>query len=256
MIGSGHRSDLIVAARHRQAPSWRATPGTARRCALAYRRAGRGRSASGFSLLELVVAVAIFALVAAAAYGSLASIAHTRGALAAEQDRFAQVQRAVGTLSGALRQAVGRAVRGNDGRLLPAFIGSADQVEFTRVGFANPLAEPRSNLQRVVFALVDGGLQEGRYAALDRAPGSAPLRRELLPRAGGLRLRYLGCDRAWRESWPPRELLPCQREAAALSQLPRAVEVRIAPPELGEIRRIVELPEPAPCRARWDGQPC
>ncbi len=244
--GIGNRQWGMGAARQRAAARFAHSP----------LRKPHSRLCPGFSLLELVVAVAIFAVVAAAAYGSLASIARTRAALVAEQDRFAQVQRAVGVLGDALRQAVGRAVRGNDGHLLPALLGGPDQVEFTRVGFANPLAEPRSNLQRSVFALADGSLQEGRYAALDRAPGSVPLRRELLPRAGRLQLRYLGCDRAWRESWPPRELLPCQREAAALSQLPRAVELRIAPAGLGEIRRIVELPEPAPCRARWDGQPC
>ncbi|MBC6943779.1 MAG: type II secretion system protein GspJ [Xanthomonadales bacterium] len=222
----------------------------------ARRRGGPPRPAAGFSLLELVVALAIFAVMAAAAYASLASIARTRGALAAEQQRLAQVQRALGVFTAALRQAVGRDVRGNDGRLLPAMLGGSDRIEFTRVGYANPLAEPRSNLQRVAFALANGSLQEARHPALDRAPSVSPLLRELLPQAGSLRLRYLGCDRAWREHWPPAEALPCQREAAPLAQLPRAVELRIAPPDFGELRRIVELPEPAPCRARWDGQPC
>ena len=210
----------------------------------------------GFSLLELVVAVAVFAVVAAAAYGSLAAIARTRGALAAQQDRFAQVQRALALLADDLRQGVGRSVRGSDGRELPALAGSAQALEFTRLGFANPLAEARSNLQRVAFALDAGTLREGRYAVLDRAPNSVPAWRDLLPRAGQLRLRYLGCDHVWREAWPPGEILPCQPGIDVNAQLPRAVELRIAPPELGDIRRIVELAAPAPTCIGGRSPPC
>jgi len=210
----------------------------------------------GFSLLELVVAVAVFAVVAAAAYGSLAAIARTRGALAAQQDRFAQVQRALAVLADDLRQGVDRSVLGNDGKELPALVGSAQALEFTRVGFANPLAEARSNLQRVAFAIDAGSLREGRYAVLDRAPNSVPTWRDLLPRAGQLRLRYLGCDRVWREAWPPTAVLPCQSGIDVNAQLPRAVEFRVAPPELGDIRRIVELASPAPDCLAGNAPPC
>lgn len=214
------------------------------------------RIVQGFSLLELVIAVAIFAVIAAVAYGGLSTIARTRAALAAEQTRFAQVQRTLAVLAGDLAQAVSRSVRGDSGVELPALQGRADAIEFTRVGFANPLAEARSNLQRVMFSLAGGSLREGRYPVLDRAPGSQPDWRELLPNAGSLRLRYLGCDRVWRESWPPSEGLPCQIDVAALAQLPRAVEVRIAPPELGEIRRVIELTEPAPCQMTGGPRQC
>ena len=122
--------------------------------------------------------------------------------------------------------------------------------------FANPLAEARSNLQRVAFAFDAGNLREGRYAVLDRAPNSMPAWRDLLPRAGELRLRYLGCDRVWREAWPPGENLPCQPGIDANAQLPRAVEFRIAPPELGEIRRVVELVAPAPSCISGNPPPC
>ena len=113
--------------------------------------------ARGFSLIELLVALAVFAALAAAAYGGLAQIAATRGALAKQQDRFAQIVRAVSVLERDLRQAISRPVRGNgSGEWLPALEGAGDRIELTRVGFANPLAEPRSNLERVAYASMRG----------------------------------------------------------------------------------------------------
>lgn len=196
----------------------------------------------GFSLIELLVALAVFAALAAAAYGGLAQIARTRAALAGQQDRFAAVTRAVAALERDLRQSVSRPVLGNSGRTpLPAVAGAPAAIELTRLGYANPRAEPRSHLERVVYALDGDRLRRGRYAVLDRAPDSAPTTTVLLDRIGEWHLRYLGCDRAWRDAWPPSARLDCAN-AQLDERLPRAVEFRFVLADLGEIRRVVELP--------------
>jgi general secretion pathway protein J len=200
--------------------------------------------ARGFSLIELLVALAVFAALAAAAYGGLAQIAATRGALAMQQDRFAQVVRAVSMLERDLRQAISRPVRGNgSGAWLPALEGAGDHIELTRVGFANPLAEPRSNLERVAYAVDAQNLMRGRYAALDRAPGGTPTATNLLDGAQMLSFRYLGSDGAWRSTWPPSE---APQDMKPYELLPRAIEFRIATNDTGELRRVVELPTAFP----------
>lgn len=192
------------------------------------------RRMAGFSLLELLVAVAVFAALAAAAFGGLSAISRTRSALALQQDRFAAVTRSVAMLERDLLQTVDRSVRGNGNAILPAVTGDAEHIEFTRLGFANPRAEPRSNLERVVYAIDKGALLRGHYLALDRVPDSLPVSRSLLDDVGALHLRYFGCDRTWRETWPPRDAASCH--------LPRAIEFRFTPAGMGEIRRVVELP--------------
>ncbi len=201
------------------------------------------RVAGGLSLVELLVALAVFAAMAAAAYGGLAQIAATRGALAQKQDRLAELSRAVSTFERDLRQAVARPVRAETGALLPALAGDAARVELTRFGFANPRAEPRSNLQRVRYSFDPGAraLAHERWRVLDRAPGATPLRSVLLAEVAELRLRYLAEDGNWRERWPP--------SVQSLEALPRAVEFRLRLPDAGEIRRLVELPS-APFVAR------
>jgi general secretion pathway protein J len=112
------------------------------------------------------------------------------------------------------------------------------------------LAEPRSHLERVVYASDRGTLRRGRYAVLDRAPDSTPQLRDLLERAGELHLRYYGCDQAWHEAWPPRGLAcPSSVPTDPNALLPRAIEFRFTPGDLGEIRRVVELPSTLPTQA-------
>jgi general secretion pathway protein J len=196
-----------------------------------------GEGQRGFSLIELLVALAVFAALAAAAYGGLSGIARTRGALAERQDRLAAIVRAVSTFERDLRQAVSRPVRGARGEVVPALAGTADHIELTRLGFANPRAEPRSNLERVVYATDARKLIRGRYAVLDRAPNSVPATTALLDDVDALRLRYLGTDGAWRDTWPPSGDAPIDP-----LQLPRVIEFRIGTGDIGELRRVIELP--------------
>jgi general secretion pathway protein J len=197
----------------------------------------------GFSLIELLVAVAIFAIMSALAYGGLNSIARTRGELARQEDAFRDLMRAVGMLQRDLRAVAARPVRGNFGQELPAFVGSADHLEFTRLGFANPLAEPRANLERVLYELDSGTLKRGRYAVLDRAPTTTPALVDLKIKAEGFRLRYMDADNRWLDAWPPPQDKP------DFSLLPRAVEWRVHTRSDGEIEGTVELVSAWPTRA-------
>ena len=209
----------------------------------------------GFSLIELLVALAVFAALAAVAYGGLSEIARARAALDARQDRLAALVRAVSTFERDLGQAVSRPVRGNArGEPVAALQGGADRIELTRLGFANPRAEPRSNLERIAYAVDAGRLVRGRYAVLDRAPNSAPAIADLLDDVSALRLRYLGSDGIWRDAWPPAGLpagAPVGVEPITL--LPRAIEFRIDTGDTGELRRLVELPSTIP--PRYNGTP-
>jgi general secretion pathway protein J len=203
---------------------------------------------SGFSLVELLVALAVFATMAALAYGGLDSVARTRAELGRQQAAFQGLMRSVGTLERDLREAVARPVRGNYGESLPALTGTSGHIEFTRTGFANPQAEPRSNLERVLYEFDDGALKRGTYPVLDRAPGTAPRLTTLRGNVDALRMRYLDTNNRWSDNWPPlRE--PSATAPDLLTQLPRAVEFRISTGDYGEVAGIVELVSAWPARA-------
>jgi len=191
--------------------------------------------ATGFSLVELLVALAVFATMAAIAWGGLNSVVGTRSALAREEEGLRSLMTTVGSLQRDLRQAVARPVRGNFGEPVAAFIGGGDRFEFTRLGFANPQAELRSNLERVAYAFDGGRIVRAIFPVLDRAPGTQALPRALRDRVDSLRLRYLDASQHWIGSWP------APTASATDPRLPRAVEVRLDTADYGEITVVVEL---------------
>jgi general secretion pathway protein J len=188
----------------------------------------------GFTLVELLVALAVFATMAALAYGGLNSIAKTRGELARQEDRFRDLSRAVDMLNRDLGESVARPVRGSNGQQLPAIIGTSGQIEITRLGFANPQAEPRSNLERVMYELDANTMKRGRYAVLDRVPDTAPTITDLNFAVDDFRLRYLNADGKWLDAWPP-------QDATDPTVLPRAVQWTIQTRDYGELQGVAEL---------------
>lgn len=193
----------------------------------------------GFTLVELLVAVAIFAVACGLAYGGLATVVSARAQIDAANTRLGKLQFAVGLIERDVRSVAERPVRDNQGGDRPVLDGRADGIELTRFGAANALGLTRAELERVGYRLAsDGRLQRLRYLVLDRAPGSQPDIADLLDGVDRFELRYRGADGRELRQWPP------PRDDA--DAMPRAVEVRIVAADIGEIRRLLEVPQGAP----------
>lgn len=201
---------------------------------------------AGFSLVEVLVALALFALAASMAWTGLASASRNQARLAAAQARFATVQRGVDFLARDLATAVDRPVRAQNGREA-ALQGDARRLAFTRAGAASMLQPAASDLQRVTWFLDGDTLVRGRYLALDRRDAGSLQRRELAPAVRAFTLRYLDRAGAWHDRWPPGS----GRDTP--EPLPRAVEYHIDFEDLGEIRRLIELAAAAPLPRRPAG---
>ena len=132
--------------------------------------------AAGFTLLEVLVAVGIFALFSAMAYGSLLRILDTRDRLEAERDFWRTVSLSLMQVEDDLAQARPRTVRGTDGLVRPAFRGQPvdsralgePSLEFTRGGQVVLGDGARSDMQRVGYQLREGTLSRLVWPALDQ----------------------------------------------------------------------------------------
>ena len=191
----------------------------------------------GFTLIEVLVAVSIFALLMLAAYGSINALLRTRDGLAEQNGRLRALQFAVGMMERDLRAVIARPVREGYGEREPALIGARDAIAFTRAGAANPLALERARIERVGYAWRDGTLGRAGFAVLDRTPATAPLVRDLIADVRRIGFRYFDGEQ-WREQWPPANISP-----TPLRALPRAVEFSLETVDYGLITRLVDLPE-------------
>ena len=193
------------------------------------------RSAThGFTLLELVAALAIFALMSVMAYGGIGALINTQEGLDSSYERLQNWQLATHRLRLDLTQVRQRPVRDSFGDIQPAFHEPEEgRVEFTYGGRRNPLQLPRSTLQRVAWFLdTDGALIRQSWFNLDRGQSEEPLRATVLEDIETLEWRFLNDEDQWVEDWPPAQL------SAELPQNlppPRAVELILESKRLGDL---------------------
>lgn len=200
-------------------------------------------SARGFTLLELLVALAVFSIMAVAAYGGLRNVLYTRAAVEEQNQRLAAVQLAVYRLSQDIEQVIPRGIRDEYGEPQAALLGSTladDRLILTRAGWDNPLGQSRATLQRVAYRLREGRLWRLHWPVLDRGGRIEPRETLLLDRVREFKIRFLDQD-DWRDDWPPLASSGDERKPDP-DRLPRAVEIHLTLEDWGEITRLLLLP--------------
>ncbi len=161
----------------------------------------------GFTLLEMLVAVAIFAIVGALAYTGLSRALAIRAQLKTVRTRWEDRALVYERLSEDLSQARPRPVRDGAGTLVPAFMvrrmGRGVRLNFTTGGPAPVGAgRPLSDLRRVDYTVEHGRLLWRRWAVLDRAPGEHRAREVLLRGVRAFRVSLLAANGTMVRVWP------------------------------------------------------
>ena len=171
----------------------------------------------GFTLVELMVALLVFGMIAAAGALLLATSVDSQSRVTARLDSSAQLRRAHALLSADMAQAVARPTRGGAAGQRPAFAGggSGPIAALVRAGWDNPGGDPRANLQRVEYRIEGGRLIRLTGGALDGGEAGNPL--VLAEGVTAATARYRAKD-GWRDVWDPIDPLV----------LPRAVEITLS----------------------------
>lgn len=198
------------------------------------------KRARGFTLLELLIAIALFALLGVGTYRLLDSVLRADEATRQQEQRLRELTRGMAAFERDLRQILARPVRAPYGDPRAALLGEGRErqtLELTRAGWRNPTEALRSGLQRVRWEVRDGTWVRQYWQVLDQAQDSQPHSQQVLEGVGGWQLRYLDQDGIWRESWPD------GADEQSLGQLPRAVELRLEHFYYGALRRVFQLPD-------------
>ncbi|MCQ4263191.1 type II secretion system protein GspJ [Stutzerimonas stutzeri] len=212
--------------------------------------AARAGASAGFTLLELLIAIALFALLGLGTYRMLEAVLRSDEAVRAQELQLRELSRAVWAFERDLQQVIGRPIRDGFGDERNAFIGQlsgedgAPVLELTRAGWRNPTGLRRSNLQRVRWRLAGQNLERVYWVVLDRDVDSEPRVQRVLENVQGLQLRYLDEEAVWHEEWPPFDFGRGSPEDAA-ERLPVGLELSLEHARYGRITRLLRLPDAA-----------
>jgi len=215
------------------------------------------RALRGFTLLEVMIAIAIFALLGLATYRMLGSVMSSDASTRRHELQLRELVRTFAALEQDLAHVGARPIRDSFGEPRPALLGESEPtiMEFSRLGWRNPLGAPRSAWQRVHWQLTGSSLERRYWSVLDQAVDSQPRVQKVLENVRSLQLRYLDAKGNWLTDWPPAQTgsNPQQR----LQQLPRAIQIKLEHERYGLLTRLLRLPDsPAPKQPTGqDGQP-
>ncbi len=158
---------------------------------------------NGFTLIEMMVALLIFGMLAGAGVALLTFSVRAQAAASERLDSVANDQRMASLLASDLAQAVPRVTRDVVGANQRAFsgtngVGAAPLLRYVRGGWSNPDGASRASIQRVEIALTDDRLERRTYAMTDGATAGDPMVLATGVETVSLRYRDRG---VWNTTW-------------------------------------------------------
>lgn len=204
------------------------------------------RRQQGFTLLEAIVALAIFSVIGLGSWQVLNRVLQTNEHLAENSAALADLQRGMWILARDIHNLARRPIRNEYHAVEPLLttLEPGYALVFTRNGWHNPLNQPRGPLQRVAYSIgsaTDGGdqthLLRSYWPVLDRANGIEPYTQVLIPNINYLEVAFIDRQKIPRSHWPA-----AGHDDKSL-ELPSAIIVRLGTARHGEIERVFSVSE-------------
>jgi general secretion pathway protein J len=194
----------------------------------------------GFTLIEVLVALAIFAIMSGIAFRGLGAVIDARERITEENRQWREIAMALSMIERDLAVAANRPGRSREDLIVPPFAGNATELgrdiaplQFSRMGEGN------APIRRVGYRLQGTTLQLLAWPSIDAAPGDEAVVFPLLDGVQGFTTRFLDASGNWLPRWPAAGEVPGARRG---DPLPRAVEVRLSLAGHGELVRVFALP--------------
>lgn len=193
----------------------------------------------GYTLLEIMVALAVFSILATITAATMLHAFDTRARVSLQADKLNTIQVTLTLIAKDIQQIIERPVIGTEMHLFPPFIGTANYIEFTRNGVVNPngMAQ-RSTLRRVAFLCKDKTLIRRVWPRLDAPNRESYQDKPLLDNLELCTFAYLSNSQDVSKEW---------RNDAGQQQkneiLPMAVQVNITIHKWGNMSLLFPIPE-------------
>lgn len=203
--------------------------------------ASKPRQTAGFTLLEILVALTVFAVIGLVSAQLMSQTVRSNENLSQRGERLTDIHRAMQAVQRDIMQLADRPIRDEfsgpgDPPRPPLMIGDEGALELSRSGWRNPLNLPRSEVQRVAYRWEDEQLIRGYWLVLDRAPDSEPVQQVVLE--GVSQIEFFALDVSGNEYafWPP----PAGTTNSGQELAGIIMRLEIAP--YGVVERVWEVP--------------
>ncbi|HTU66220.1 MAG TPA: type II secretion system minor pseudopilin GspJ [Steroidobacteraceae bacterium] len=206
---------------------------------------------TGFTLMEVMIAMFIAAIMLALGYSAINQAAKDRTSLETSQARITEIQRGMRVVAQDFAQMIARTARDTEGggNIQAAVIATNKDdtlITFSRAGWSNPAGVQRPAEQRVRYRFIDGSLVREHWLSLDSALNAEPRQRIVLTKIKEVQLRFLDpVSRNWRDDWPastPNGPVDPSNIDLLLRTRPLAIELTVVFDDWGRIQRLFEIP--------------
>ena len=195
--------------------------------------AAKRRSPQGFTLIEVLVSIAIFASLSVAAYQVVAQVQRSNALSQEKTQRLNEIQRAIVMMDNDFRQIALRRTRTNGEGPASKLIfwsdylldSDAKGVMFARLGWRNPQQQfPRGEVTKVGYRIKDETLQRVWWRYPDTPVGQEGIVTPLLADVTAFDIRFYNGSE-WTNEWE------------STTELPKALSVVISLQDYGDITR-------------------
>ena len=192
---------------------------------------------AGFTLLEFLIAVMVFAAVSMISFTTLDSILNSREHIEKINEDFQKLQMALTILQRDFNQIAFAPIRdeyGDPREAIEMNDGTDRLIEFSRSGWNNPGGRLRSTMQRVGYTLEDNTLYREYWLQFNRAAEEQSVRAALLKDIETVEFEFLDNDEQWHDQWPPINF-------SGNMILPEAIRINITFVNEDELSRVFDI---------------
>lgn len=207
----------------------------------------------GFTLLEVLVAITITAVIGIGVWQVLNGVILSRDRVDELAEKFDGLQRAMLLLERDITQIVNRPARDIYGDFKPALTSREDDfaLMLTRQGWRNPLGIRRSSLQRVGWEYTGSELRRRYWPTVDQGQEDNGRDLLLLEDVNAFDLRFLNEQNSWEAEWPPDDAMAALTPGTRPDiPFPRGIEITLEHELFGELVRTFVLPDYDPAGAQ------
>lgn len=185
---------------------------------------GRKSKNTGFTLIEIMISVIIYAIISVISYRIITTLVNTKQIAGGAQEKWGNLSTISSNLGSSWNRAIPLVVRDGSGTILPAVLGKNklsgsfdSQLEITLSGLIGDDVFGTTPPKRVGYRFYQGSLYLVTWPTLNRVPSTTPEVDLLIDNVQSFNVNFLYTDRQWRDTWPP--------DNGDVTALPQAIKV-------------------------------